>query len=66
MKQKIIQFISGLIIYFVFGVIMVFVAGDDLPNKWQFVAIWTISMSLAHFFIIEPFRVRMAKKKARP
>lgn len=64
MKQKIALFVSSLLIYFVFGILMIVAAGKDLPNKWLFLAIWTISMSLVHFFIMEPLRVRMAKKKA--
>lgn len=64
MKQKIALFVSGLLIYFVFGILMIVTAGKDLPNKWLFLAIWTVSMSLVHFFIMEPLRVRMAKKKA--
>lgn len=65
MKQKIALFVSGLIIYFIFGLIMIFIAGDVLPNKWMFLGIWTISMSLAHFFIIEPLKARMYKNKAK-
>lgn len=64
MKQKIALFASGLLIYFIFGVLMILAAGKDLPNKWFFLGIWTIGMSLVHFFIMEPFRARMAKKKA--
>lgn len=63
MKQKIALFVSGLLIYFVFGVLMIVAAGKDLPNKWLFLAIWTISMSLVHFFILEPFKAKMARKK---
>lgn len=64
MKQKIALFVSGLLIYFVFGILMIVAAGKDLPNKWLFLVIWTVSMSLVHFFIMEPLRIRMAKKKA--
>lgn len=63
MKQKIALFLSGLLIYFVFGVLMIVAAGKDLPNKWLFLGMWTISMSLVHFFILEPFKAKMARKK---
>lgn len=62
MKQKIALFVSGLLIYFVFGVLMIVAAGKDLPNKWLFLGMWTISMSLVHFFILEPFKAKMARK----
>lgn len=63
MKQKIALFLSGLLIYFVFGVLMIVATGKDLPNKWLFLGMWTISMSLVHFFILEPFKAKMARKK---
>jgi len=63
MKLKLAQFVAGLIIYFVFGVITIVIAGDDFKNPWTYVITWTIVMSLLHVFVLEPFRVRLVRKK---
>lgn len=62
MNRKLAQFLAGLVIYFTFGVIMVYVAGQGLPQGWAFVAVWSVTMALAHVFVLEPFRARMAAK----
>ncbi|MDV6168885.1 hypothetical protein R1T16_10645 [Flavobacterium sp. DG1-102-2] len=64
MREKIAQFFGGIIIYSVFGVLMVLVSGKGLAGQWHFILFWTIGMSLVHVFVMEPFRKRMAKKKA--
>jgi len=65
MKAKLAQFIAGLVIYFLFGMLMVFIAMGSLTSNWGFIGIWTVGMALAHTFIMEPFRKRMAAKKER-
>ena len=63
MKLKLAQFVAGLLLYFVFGVITILIAGDDFKNPWSYVITWTIFMSLLHVLVLEPFRVRLTKKK---
>jgi hypothetical protein len=63
MKLKLAQFVAGLIIYFVFGIITIVIVGDDLENPWSYVIIWTLGMSLLHVLVLEPFRVRLVRKK---
>ncbi|WP_294818244.1 hypothetical protein [uncultured Flavobacterium sp.] len=65
MKTKFAQFIAGLVIYFLFGMLMVFIAMGSLASNWGFIAIWTIGMALAHTFVMEPFRKRMAARKEK-
>lgn len=64
MKDKIAQFIAGLLIYFIFGVIMILIAGKPLSEQWGFIAIWTIGMALVHTFVMEPLRVKLTKRRA--
>ena len=63
MREKIAQLFGGIIIYSLFGVVMVLVAGKDLHGQWPFIIFWTMGMTLAHVFIMEPMRVRMTKKR---
>ena len=62
MKQKIVLFLSGLLIYFVFGILMILATGKDLPNKWLFLAIGRKYVTCS-FFIMEPRRVGWQRKK---
>ncbi|ALM48691.1 hypothetical protein AMR72_07160 [Flavobacterium psychrophilum] len=64
MREKIAQFFGGVMIYSIFGVIMVLVAGKELQGQWPFIIFWTMGMTIAHVFIMEPMRVRMTKKRA--
>jgi cytochrome c biogenesis protein CcdA len=64
MKEKIAQFIAGLIIYFIFGVIMILIVGKPLSEQWGFIGIWTIGMAVVHTFIMEPLRIRLTKRRA--
>jgi hypothetical protein len=64
MKDKIAQFIAGLLIYFIFGVIMILIAGKPLSEQWGFITIWTIGMALVHTFVMEPLRVKLTKRRA--
>jgi cytochrome c biogenesis protein CcdA len=64
MKEKIAQFIAGLLIYFIFGVIMILIAGKPLSEQWGFIAIWTIGMALVHTFVMEPLRIKLTKRRA--
>lgn len=63
MKAKLAQFIAGLIIYFLFGMLMIFIVYGALSGNWGFIIIWAVGMALAHTFIMEPFRQRMAKRR---
>ncbi len=63
MRLKIAQFFGGIIIYSVFGVLMIVLSGTGMQGQWPFLIIWTIGMSLMHVLIIEPMRIRMAKKR---
>jgi cytochrome c biogenesis protein CcdA len=64
MKEKIVQFIAGLLIYFIFGVVMILIAGKSLSEQWGFIAIWTVGMALVHTFVMEPLRVKLTKRRA--
>jgi hypothetical protein len=64
MRLKITQFFGGLILYSLFGVLMVWLSGTGFEGQWPFIIIWTVGMSLMQVFIIEPMRMRMAKRKA--
>lgn len=66
MKAKLAQLLAGLIIYFLFGILMVFIVYGTLSGKWGFIAVWTVGMALAHTFVMEPFRQRMAARKEKP
>lgn len=64
MRLKIAQFFGGIILYSIFGLLMLWLSGKGLKGQWTFLSIWIIGMSLMHVLIIEPMRVRMAKRKA--
>ena len=64
MRLKITQFFGGIILYSIFGLLMVWLSGKGLEGQWTFLSIWIIGMSLMHVLIIEPMRIRMAKKRA--
>lgn len=64
MRLKIAQFFGGMIIYSLFGVLMVWLSGTGIKGQWPFIIIWTVGMSLMHVIIIEPMRIRMAKRRA--
>lgn len=63
MREKLVQFFGGIIIYSIFGVIMVLVSGKGMQGQWPFIIIWTLGMSVVHVFVMEPLRIRMAKKR---
>lgn len=64
MKEKIAQFIAGLVIYFIFGIIMILIVDKPLSEQWAFIGIWTIAMALVHAFVMEPLRIRLSKRNA--
>lgn len=63
MRQKLVQFFAGIILYSLFGILMIWLSGVGFEGQWTFLSIWIIGMALVHTFIIEPMRVRMAKKR---
>ena len=63
MKAKLAQFIAGIVIYSLFGMLMIFIVYGELTGKWGFISIWALGMALAHTFVMEPFRQKMAKKR---
>lgn len=64
MRLKLAQFLGGLIMYSIFGVLMIWLSGVGFKGHWTFLSVWIIGMSLIHVLIIEPLRIRMAKRKA--
>jgi len=64
MRLKIAQFFGGIIIYSLFGILMVWLSGVGFKGQWTFLSIWIVGMALIHVFVIEPLRVRIAKKRA--
>lgn len=63
MKEKIAHIIGGLIIYFIGGCLIVFVADKDMENKWQFIASWTVFMTLFEIYVFQPLRKKLKKRK---
>ncbi|PZR19030.1 MAG: hypothetical protein DI539_15435 [Flavobacterium psychrophilum] len=64
MRLKLAQFLGGIILYSIFGVLMILISGIGFKGQWTFLSIWIVGMSLLHVIIIEPMRLRMAKRKA--
>ncbi|MFD2601923.1 hypothetical protein [Flavobacterium suzhouense] len=64
MRLKIAQFFGGIILYSIFGALMIWISGVGFKGQWTFLSIWIVGMSLMHVLIIEPMRMKMAKRKA--
>ena len=63
MKQRLIYFVAGFAIYGVLGFLLAFMLNDDMPNKWRYIIIWAVSMSLFEMFVITPLRKKLTVKK---
>ncbi len=63
MKEKIFHFIGGVVVYMILGWVMLFTVENDISNKWRYVIIWTLFMTLGDMFIITPLRKKFTAKK---
>lgn len=54
MTGKIAHFIAGILIYGVSGALILLVSGDEIENKWRFIAFWAVMMTLSEMFILTP------------
>ena len=54
MKQLIFKVVITLMAYFTIGYIIIFLFDYNMENKWTYIALWTLVMTVAHLFIIVP------------
>jgi membrane protein implicated in regulation of membrane protease activity len=67
MKAKLINILTGIVIYFALAAIIEFVIGWGMQHTWIFIGVWSVIMAVADALIIQPFRKRMkAVKKQKP
>lgn len=62
MKEKVIHFITALIIYGIIGWLIIYFLEDENYSPWFFVIFWGVSMALAELFIFEKIRNRKKEK----
>lgn len=61
MKERVSYIIGALIVYFIGGLLVSYFANSSI--NWMFVVSWTVSMTIADFFIIRTLRNRLTKKQ---
>ena len=63
MKQRIIYFVAGFVMYGVLAWLLTFMLNNDMPNKWGYIITWAACMSLFEMFVITPLRKKLSAKK---
>lgn len=62
MKVKIVNFLTGFVIFFVFATIIEFAVGWGMEDPWVFITVWAFIMALAEVFLLQPLRKRLKAK----
>ncbi|WP_177761087.1 hypothetical protein [Flavobacterium sp. I3-2] len=61
MKEKLSYILAGLIIYSILGIVISYFSFSMI--NWIFILFWTLSMTLADFFILRNFTKWLSKKQ---
>ena len=61
MKERVSCIIGALIVYFIGGLLVSYFGNSSI--NWMFVVSWTVSMTIADFFIIRTLRNRLTKNR---
>lgn len=61
MKEKLSYILAGLIIYSILGIVISYFSFSKV--NWIFILFWTLSMTLADFFILRNFKKWLSKKQ---
>lgn len=64
MKERVSYIIGALIVYFIGGLLVSYFGNSSI--NWMFVVGWTVSMTIADFFIIRTLRYRLTKNRKTP
>jgi F0F1-type ATP synthase assembly protein I len=65
MKKRIANSIAGIIVYAPLGWLTTLFSDMDISAKVQYIIFFTIGMSLADVFILQPLRKRLEAKNAK-
>ncbi|KAF2519907.1 hypothetical protein E0W68_01375 [Flavobacterium salilacus subsp. salilacus] len=63
MKQKVIHFVGGFIMYAILASLLILIFDIDMPNQWGYIISWAVCMSLFEMFVITPLRKKLTAKK---
>jgi len=64
MKEHVSYIIGALIVYFIGGLLVSYFGHSSI--NWMFVVGWTLSMTIADYFIIRTLRNRLIKTEKTP